>query len=323
MKSTTVRRMSLSVAVVAALTGVAACGSSDSRKGDKAAGDAAIHVSPIAALRSAEQSTDKADSAKVRSTTSIGDLMAMTANGALTWGDGLKGNLTITYTGGKMADMMRQAGTSSMEARYLPDAYYAHMSEAYAQHTGGKHWIKYSYDELAKLGGASGSYLKDQLQNSTPKQSVKMLLASGDVKKVGEETVSGAHTTHYAGTVNVADLAGKSSNLSADQLAALKKQLDQAGVTTDTIDIWINDQNLLVKKSEKADTANGRMTSTAYYSDYGVKVSAEAPPAGDTTDFANLLKSGGMTGGTTGGMSGGTGTGTGAGTVAGGSGTSS
>ncbi|MGW4564456.1 hypothetical protein ACWEN3_19245 [Streptomyces sp. NPDC004561] len=292
MKSTTARRVTLSVAVVAALTGVAACGSSSSGKGGKTVGQGAIHLSPLAALRTAEQSTDKAVSARVRSTTSVGDVMSMTANGALTWGDGLKGNLTITYTGGKMADMMRQAGTAKMEARYLPDAYYAHMSDTFAQHTGGKHWLKYSYDDLAKLSGASGSYMKDQLQNSTPNQSVKMLLASGDVKKVGEETVSGAHTTHYSGTVNVAALAGKSSNLSADQMSALKKQLSQAGVTTDTIDIWINDQNLLVKKSEKADTANGAMNSTAYYSDYGVKVSAEAPPAGDTVDFAKMLKSG-------------------------------
>ncbi|MFF8907143.1 LolA-like protein [Streptomyces olivaceoviridis] len=302
MMSTTVRRVTLSAAVVAALTGVAACGSSDSGKdgGDKAAGKTAAHVSPIAALRSAEKSTDKADSAKVRSTTSIGDLMSMTANGALTWGDGLKGNLTITYTGGQMAELMKKAGTQSMEARYLPDAYYAHMSDTFARQAGGgKHWIKYSYDDLAKLGGASGSYMKDQIQNATPNQSVKMLLASGDVKKVGEETVSGVHTTHYSGTLNVADLAGKTSNLSAEQLSALKKQLSQAGVTTDTVDIWINDQDLLVKKTEKADTANGAMTNTSFYSDYGVKVTAEAPPAGDTKDFADMLKSGGtLTGGT-------------------------
>lgn len=300
--STTVRRAALCTAVVAALTGVAACGSSDSGKdgGDKAAGKTATHVSPIAALRSAEKSTDKADSAKVRSTTSIGDLMSMTANGALTWGDGLKGNLTITYTGGQMAELMKKAGTQSMEARYLPDAYYAHMSDTYAQQAGGgKHWIKYSYDDLAKLGGASGSYMKDQIQNATPNQSVKMLLASGDVKKVGEETISGVHTTHYSGTLNVADLAGRTSNLSAEQLSALKKQLSQAGVTTDTVDIWINDRDLLVKKTEKADTANGAMTNTSYYTDYGVKVTAEAPPAGDTKDFADMLKSGGtLTGGT-------------------------
>ncbi len=99
--------------------------------------------------------------------------------------------------------------------------------------------------------------------------------------------------------MDVADLAGKSSDLSGDQLSALKKQLDQAGVTTDTVDIWINDENLLVKKTEKANTANGTMTNTTFYSDYGVKVTAEAPPAGDTKDFADMLKSGGTVGGGT------------------------
>ncbi|MEU6062961.1 MULTISPECIES: LolA-like protein [Streptomyces] len=307
MKSTTVRRVTLSIAAVTALTGVAACGSSDSSKGsgrdDKAGGKSTTHVSPIAALRSAEKSTDKAESAKVRSSTTIGSVMSMTADGALGWGDGLQGTLTITYTGGSTAQTMRQLGSTSMEARYLPDAYYAHMSDKFAQQAGGKHWIRYAYDDLAKLGGGSGAYLKDQMQNTTPNQSVKLLLASGDVKKVGEEKVSGVNATHYSGTVSVADLAGKSSNLSASQLSDLKKQLTQAGVSTETVDIWVNDQNLLVKKVEQADMAAGRMNQTAYYSDYGVKVSAVKPPASDTKDFTDLVKS--------------------SGTVAGGSGTSS
>src|SRR5690242_5131341 len=127
MKSTTVRRVTLSVAVLTALTGVAACGTDKGNSGDKAGGNGVTHLSPIAALRSAEQSTDKADSAKVRSTTTIAGLMSMKADGALSWGDGMRGDLTITYTGGQMADTMRKAGTSSMEARYLPDAYYAKM----------------------------------------------------------------------------------------------------------------------------------------------------------------------------------------------------
>ncbi|ARP70638.1 hypothetical protein LK07_13545 [Streptomyces pluripotens] len=310
MKSTTARRVALSIAVATALSGVAACGSSDTGKtgktgkDDKAAGKSVIHVSPIAALRSAEQSTNKADSAKVRTTMSIGDVMTVTAKGAVNWSHGLKGNLTMSYTGGQMAEAMKKLGTSTMEARYLSDAAYVRMGDTTARQMGGKHWVKYAYDDLAKLGGASGSYMKDQLQNATPNQSVRMLLASHDLKKVGEETVTGVRTTHYSGTVNLADLAGKTSNLSADQLAALKQQLSQAGVTTDTVDIWINDQNLLIKKAEKADTPKGAMTNTTYYSDYGVKVTTQAPPANDTKDFTDLLKSGGA-------MSGGTGAGTG------------
>lgn len=297
MKSTTARRVALSAVVVTTLAGVAACGGESS--GDKAAGRSLTHANPLAALRSAEKSTDKADSAEVRSTTTIGDTMSMTANGALAWGDGMKGNLTITYTGGKLAEAMRKAGTSSMEARYLPDAYYAKMSEQFARQSGGKHWIRYAYDDLAKLGGGSGAYMKDQMQNTTPNQSVKLLLASGDVKKVGEEQVSGVGTTHYSGTVDVADLAGKNSGLDARQLSDLKKQLSQAGVSTETVDIWVNDQDLLVKKVEKAKMTAGTMTSTAYYSHYGVPVTAKAPPAADTKDFKDLMKAGGASGGGT------------------------
>ncbi|GGN83812.1 putative lipoprotein [Streptomyces albiflavescens] len=303
MKSTTVRRVTLSIALTTALTGVAACsssgGSGSPGQDDKAGHKGTTHVSPIAALRSAEKSTDNADSAKVESTTTMGTLMSMKADGVMGWSDGLTGTMTITYTGGTMADTMRQTGSTSMQARYLPDAYYAKMSDTFARQAGGKHWIKYAYDDLAKVAGGSGAYLKDQMQNTTPNQSVKLLLASGDVTKVGEETVRGEKTTHYSGTVDVADLATKSSNLSASQLADLKRQLTAAGVSTEKVDIWVNGDDLLVKKVEKGELSTGTMSSTAYYSDYGVKASATEPPAGDTADFKDLVKSQGSTGGTT------------------------
>ncbi|MFD6288140.1 hypothetical protein [Streptomyces sp. NPDC060205] len=302
MMSSIVRRVTVSMAVVAALTGAAACSGSDSDGGSrgegegsagdaKGTGGAGTLADAIVALRSVEKSTDGADSAKVESTTTMGTMMSMKADGALGWADGLTGKLTITYTGGTMADQMRQLGTTSMEARYLPDAYYAKMGDKFAEQSGGKHWIKYDYDDLAKLAGGSGAYMKDQMQNTTPNQSVKLLLASGDVEKVGEEKVRGEDTTHYSGTVDVADLAGRNSSLSASQLADLKSQLEQAGVTTETIDIWVNDQDLLVKKAEKGELATGSMSSTAYYSDYGVEVAAEEPAAGDTADFADLMRS--------------------------------
>lgn len=304
MKSTTVRRVTLSIALVSALTGVAACSSGSSGdsggsgKDDKAAHKGTTRVSPIAALQSAEKSTDGADSAKIESTTTMGTLMSMKSDGVMTWGDGITGNMTITYTGGTMAETMRKTGSTSMEARYLTDAYYAKMGDTFAQQVGGKHWIRYAYDDLAKLAGGSGALLKDQMQNNSPNQSVKLLLASGDVKKVGEETVRGEKATHYAGTVDVSDLAAKSSHLTASQLADLKKQFTQAGVTTEDIDIWVNGDDLLVKAASKGQLTTGTMSSTTYYSDYGVKVSTQVPPASDTADFKDLLKTQGA--GTTG-----------------------
>jgi hypothetical protein len=305
-KRATVRRASLSIVAMTLFTGVAACSSggsggsassssseSSARSGggsDKDGGGGSPRLSPIAALRTAEKSTDGADSAKVESTTTMGSVMSMTADGALGWGDGLTGTLTITYTGGTMADTMRQLGTTSMEARYLPDAYYARMGDTFATQAGGRHWIKYAYGDLESLGGSSGAYLKDQMQNTTPNQSVKLLLASGDVREVGEEKVRGQHTTHYSGTLAVADLAEKNSSLTRSQLDDLRKTLEQAGVTTETVDIWVDDRDLLVKKIEKGQTTAGAYSQTAYYTDYGTKVSARTPPASDTADFTELVK---------------------------------
>ncbi|WP_329365402.1 hypothetical protein [Streptomyces sp. NBC_01483] len=294
MKSTRMRRVTLSIALVSALAGVAAC-SSGSGKDDKAADKGTTRVSPIAALQSAEKSTDGADTAKIESTTSLGTLMSMKSDGVMGWSDGLTGDMTITYTGGTLAETMRKTGSTSMQARYLSDAYYAKMGEVFAKQVGGKHWVRYAYDDLAKLAGGSGAFLKDQMQNSSPNQSVKLLLASGDVKKVGDETVRGEKTTHYAGTVNVSDLAAKSSRLTASQLADLKEQFTQAGITTEDVDIWVNGKDLLVKAVSKGELSSGTMSSTTYYSDYGVKVSAVAPPASDTADFKDLLKAQGLT----------------------------
>lgn len=132
--------------------------------------------------------------------------------------------------------------------------------------------------------------MKDQMQNTTPDQGVKALLASGDVKKTGQEDVRGVATTHYSGTVDVAELTAKNSELDAGQLAAFKKQLSDAGITTEKVDIWVDKNDLLVKKTERGQMKTGELNSTVFYSDYGTKVSVERPPASDSVDFSELLK---------------------------------
>ncbi|GKQ35671.1 hypothetical protein [Streptomyces sp. A012304] len=273
MKSTT-GRAALALVVTAALTGAAACTSDGRPEQDRTAAPASL-----AALRTAERSTGRADSARVRSTTVLGDQLSLTAVGALRWGHGLTGTLTITYTGGTTAETMRELGVTSMEARYLPDAFYAHMGQAFAgQAGGGKRWLKYAYDDLAAMG--TGADFAAQLRSTTPNQSVRLLLDSDDVQEVGEEIVEGRRTTHYSGTVEVADVAD----------AGLRAHLEQAGVTAETVDIWVDAKDLLVKKVEKGETAHGGYSQTAYYSDYGTEVTTQAPPAGDTADFSELLR---------------------------------
>ncbi len=300
MRTSTARRMGTALAAAAALTSIAACSGSDGSadSGDSGTGKAGAvgKASPVAALKQVQQKTGGAQSAKVEGTTEMGSAVSMKQSGVIGWADGLSGALTITYTGGTMGDALKQAGgDGSVRARYFQDEYYANMGAGMAANTGGKNWIRYSYKDLAELGGASGDVMQDQIQNSTPDQGVKALLASGDVKKVGQEDVRGVSATHYSGTVDVADLTAKNSDLDAKQLAEFKEQLALAGVTTQTVDIWVDENDLLVKKTERGEMKTGEFNSTLFYSDYGTEVPSDKPAASDTVDFKELLKQGGST----------------------------
>ncbi|MET9919681.1 LolA-like protein [Streptomyces sp. NPDC006435] len=296
MRTSTVRRVCLSVAVAAALTSVAACNGSDGDKSDKSGkstdrSSGVTKADPIAALLDVQKKTKGQSSAKVEGTTQMGTTMSMKQTGSIDWSDGLTGAMEITYTGGTMADAIKQTGgNGTMQARYFKNGYVVNMGDAFAKQAGGKHWINYSYADIAEMAGASGEAMKQQMENTTPDQGVKSLLASGDVKKVGEEDVRGVPTTHYSGTVDVAELTAKNSELDADQLAGLKKQLSEAGITTEQVDIWVDKNDLLVKKTERGQMKTGELNSTVYYSDYGTDASVEMPPASDTVDFKELLK---------------------------------
>ncbi|MFK0114932.1 hypothetical protein [Streptomyces sp. NPDC090994] len=265
-----VGRSALTVAAVIAVlvAGVTGCGPSDADDDRPAA---SVPAAVTAGLRAAERATEAARSARVTSTTRIGSTISLTADGVLGWTEGVTGTLTLTYTGGTLAESMRQLGSASMEARYLPDAYYARMGDAFAARAGGRHWVRYAYDDLDDVAGGAGAELGDRIRAATPDRSLDLLLASDDVREVGAERVRGRRTTHYSGTVRDMD----------------------AGVTGQTVEVWIDDRDLMVKKVEKAATADGELTQTAHYHDYGVRVSAEQPPADDTRDVTELLSGAG------------------------------
>lgn len=280
MRVTRAGRALVSAALVtaAALTGTSCTASSAGRPAARPTATSASTAASLAALRAAQRATDGAASARVRSTTAMGGQLSLRADGALRWRGHLTGALTIRYTGGATAEQMRALGVTSMQARYLPDAYYARLGDAFARRAGGRHWIRYAYDDLDALDGAAGAGFAEQVRNTTPGQSVKLLLESDDVRRAGTDTVAGRRTTHYTGTVEVADVSD----------AELRGQLTRAGVTGGTVDVWVDGRDLLVKKVEKGRTTSGGYTQTAYYSDYGTQVAVAAPPAGDTADFTEL-----------------------------------
>ncbi|POX55388.1 hypothetical protein C3489_10045 [Streptomyces sp. Ru71] len=272
-----IRRGMVPVLLTAVLSTVTGCGGDDGPPRPTAS--PSLDVRTAAALRGVERATARAGSARIRSTTVMAGLLSTRSEGALDWAGESTGTLSITYTGGSLAEPLRALGSTTMEARLLPEAYYARVGAEFARRIGGRHWIRYAYDDLAELPDDSGSHLRDQLRNTAPVPPLKLLLAAGDARAMGEETVAGRRTRHYRGTVDVAALTD----------AALKKQLTDAGVTGEHIDLWVDEHDLLVKKTEKAEMSTGVMTQTATYDDYGVRVAVQRPPAADTKDFADLM----------------------------------
>ena len=62
-------------------------------------------------------------------------------------------------------------------------------------------------------------------------------------------------------------------------------------MTTEGVDMWINDQSLPVKFHVSAMTSQGAEDATVEYSDYGnTPVSITVPPPSDTKDLASLAK---------------------------------
>lgn len=275
--------------------GLTACGSEkddDKKPAEKAKESGNSEVAPrgaIAALQLASQSTEKQDSAKVEGSTVIGNART-SMSGEMDWGSGgIRARMDVTQSGGAVQGSPMDG--KAMPALYTPDAMYMNLGDEFAAspQASGAHWVKYDYDVLAEKAGPAGAFLKDTMQNNNPARSVQLVLATGEVKAAGEETVKGVKTTRYSGTVKVADLAKlQSKDLTPQELESLQEQLEQSGTETETIDLWIDENNLLVKKREYGENNNGKFDSTVYYSDYGVDVNVEEPSASDTVNFEDM-----------------------------------
>lgn len=282
-------RIAAAAAGVVILAGATtACGSKADKGGGSESKGGASGLSPLEALRKTSQNTDQQKTAKVSGTQSQGTPQGQAKSkmkGEMDWsGGGTTADMTITQTGGGAAAGSPQ-GSKPTHVRYTKDAMYIEMGQA----LGGKHWIAYDYDKLSQKAGASGALVKDQMQNNNPSRSVDTLLAGGDVHKAGTATVNGKQTTHYTGTVNVADMTRKQSkDLSDSQLDQISAALKKQGIKNETIDLWIDGDNLLAKKRERYSSKNGKADSTAAYTDYGTKVTVKAPAASETMPFDKL-----------------------------------
>jgi hypothetical protein len=156
---------------------------------------------------------------------------------------------------------------------------------------GGKTWAKLSLSSMGSLGSTFQSMI-DSAKNTDPTSQLQPLLASGDVHKVGTETVDGVQTTHYSGTVDPAtafDSSQAAKNLTSAQITQLKSMLKQSGVTTETIDVWVASDGLPVREQVSATSSAGATKVDMHLSGWGAPVSISAPPADQVGDISSLM----------------------------------
>ncbi|MDU8996123.1 hypothetical protein [Streptomyces mirabilis] len=259
-------------AATATLGTVSACGGkSTSATGQHtSATPSAVVVSPVAYLLKVEDATAKVHSSTMVRTVTVGTLRQLRIAGDDDWAHGMQANVTMS---------VKSSAPTPMKVR--SDAMYLKVPAQKVAKLGGKHWIK---EPLALLAaqGAAGKATTDQLKRANPAMAVRMLIASGDLRKVGQEAVRGAATTHYTGTLDTAKLIATRQGLTPDDVKFFKKQFAAQGVADAHIDLWVNSENLPVEAQEQMQTATAKVTRTTYFSNYGVAVDLSVPAASDT-----------------------------------------
>jgi hypothetical protein len=132
-----------------------------------------------------------------------------------------------------------------------------------------------------------GTQLAD---SSNPASSAELLAVIDGVKKAGSETLHGAKTAHYTGTISVAAAAAK---LKGGVAKAAVAKLADSGVKDIPVEVYLDDQGRLRRLKEhvvltvKGTTAD--VTTSFDFYDFGTKVDVQAPPASQTKDGAPIL----------------------------------
>ncbi|WP_435272992.1 LppX_LprAFG lipoprotein [Streptomyces parvulus] len=184
-----------------------------------------------------------------------------------------------------------QGGGQSAEIRLVDKAMYIGGGAEAAKEMDGKSWMKFDLaalgaEELDQLGSASQA-------DKNPATESTFLTGAKDVEKVGTETVDGVETTHYKGTVTLADL---EKTLDGEDKATREKrrksleQYEKMGLDKLTMDMWVDGDEHTKQFRMRGDAAKGPLDMTITFLGFNEPVKVTAPPAKDTMDLAEMMK---------------------------------
>jgi hypothetical protein len=267
-----VRRSSLLVLALGVVFALAACG-----------GGGGTQALSVNALKAAAQNTQEAQSSNFTLTVKFdapGEHYDMHATG-VTANDGTAARIDIDIP-----------GVGSMQELLVDDSLYMSLDGLpvpAGELPEGKRWVRIDFGDFAGFG-LDLDELREQARNSTPTQGLAYLEGlSGDVAKIGDDTVNGVHATHYRASIDYSKV--------ADQLPgvtdAMREQFARLG--TVPADVWIDDNDRVVKTQFTIDGSafgrDGTAEMTMEMSDFDAPVDVTAPSPDEVITIADLLAS--------------------------------
>ncbi|MFF6915718.1 DUF1396 domain-containing protein [Streptomyces sp. NPDC012466] len=185
-----------------------------------------------------------------------------------------------------------QAAGQTVEIRLVDKAMYLGGGAEMAKEMDGKRWLKFDLSgsdaakDLDKMGSTSQA-------EQNPAAESTFLTGAKDVKEVGSEQVDGVETTHYTGTVTLADLRASLKDDKAEtrkQREKSIKQYEKLGVDKFTMDMWVDGEDHTKQFRMKGQADKGPMDMTITFLDYNKPVTVTAPPAKDVADLSEMFK---------------------------------
>jgi len=203
----------------------------------------------------------------------------------------------VTYDFSQLFATLGQKSSDPVEMRFVGDVFYMKFPLLSNFLPDAKPWLEFDLKTLASEGGIDLSQLQ-QLGQSDPSQALDYLRATGSVDEVGTEELDGVQTTRYKGTIELDRVADQVPAGQRDKVRAAIEQLKkQTGLTEIPTEVWVDGDGLVRKMEfsytakvpvEGGETKDASSTVTLEFSDFGVDVNVEPPPADQVTNLADL-----------------------------------
>ena len=200
----------------------------------------------------------------------------------------MKGSGVVATDGSAGTLTMDIPPVGSIEERLTPDGIYMDLGSVESgKLPDGKRWLFMSYDDIKAQSGQDLRKLQQQNQSST--QALEYLQStSGDVDKVGEDTVNGAPATHYLAHIDYAKYA---ADKMPDATDAQRAKVAKLG--TVPMDVWIDASDHVVKMSFAMDgsqigTDGASVQMTMTITGYDQPLDVQAPPADEVISASEL-----------------------------------